>query len=87
MLYALANCPINVLTSAGFRKLLARVGEAAGMTFPVHPAHAAPYSRLQAGEPRCRYALAQHYLGHKNIQHTVRYSKLAADRFKDFWRD
>ena len=29
----------------------------------------------------------QHYLGHKNIQHTVRYTEMAADRFKDFWRD
>jgi type 1 fimbriae regulatory protein FimB/type 1 fimbriae regulatory protein FimE len=28
----------------------------------------------------------QHYLGHKNIQHTVRYTELAVDRFKDFWR-
>ena len=29
----------------------------------------------------------QHYLGHKNIQHTVRYTELAPDRFKDFWRN
>jgi site-specific recombinase XerD len=29
----------------------------------------------------------QHYLGHKNIQHTCRYTELAADRFKAFWRD
>ena len=29
----------------------------------------------------------QHYLGHKNIQHTVRYTEMALDRFKDFWRD
>jgi len=29
----------------------------------------------------------QHYLGHKNIQHTVRYTEMAPDRFKDFWRD
>jgi hypothetical protein len=28
----------------------------------------------------------RHYLGHKNIQHTVRYPKLAPDRFHDFWR-
>jgi type 1 fimbriae regulatory protein FimB/type 1 fimbriae regulatory protein FimE len=28
----------------------------------------------------------QHYLGHKNIQHTVRYTELAVDQFKDFWR-
>jgi hypothetical protein len=26
-------------------------------------------------------------LGHKNIQHTVRYTELSPTRFKDFWRD
>jgi site-specific recombinase XerD len=44
----------------------------------------------------CGFALAnqgrdtralQAYLGHRNIQHTVRYTGLAPDRFKDFWRD
>ena len=25
-------------------------------------------------------------VGHKNIQHTVRYTELSPDRFKDFWR-
>jgi site-specific recombinase XerD len=44
----------------------------------------------------CGYELAnrgvdtralQGYLGHRNIQHTVRYTKLAPGRFKDFWRD
>jgi len=29
----------------------------------------------------------QHYLRHKSIQHTVRYTDMAPDRFKDFWRD
>ena len=28
----------------------------------------------------------QAYLGHKNIQHTVRYTELSPLRFKDFWR-
>jgi site-specific recombinase XerD len=28
----------------------------------------------------------QAYLGHRNIQHTVRYTELAPDRFNDFWR-
>jgi len=28
----------------------------------------------------------QAYLGHKNIRHTVHYTELAPDRFKDFWR-
>ena len=44
----------------------------------------------------CGYKLAndgqdtravQHYLGHKNIQHTVRYTELSPDRFKSFWDD
>jgi type 1 fimbriae regulatory protein FimB/type 1 fimbriae regulatory protein FimE len=44
----------------------------------------------------CGFALAnqgrdtralQAYLGHGNIQHTVRYTELAPDRFKDLWRD
>jgi site-specific recombinase XerD len=29
----------------------------------------------------------QVYLGHKNIQHTVRYTDLAAGRFKGFSKD
>ena len=29
----------------------------------------------------------QAYLGHKSIQHTVRYTELAPTRFKGFWRD
>jgi hypothetical protein len=28
----------------------------------------------------------QAYLGHRNIQHTVRYTELAPTGFKDFWR-
>jgi type 1 fimbriae regulatory protein FimE len=44
----------------------------------------------------CGYKLAndghdtralQHYLGHKNIQHTVCYTELSPDRFRNFWRD
>ena len=29
----------------------------------------------------------QPYLGHKNIQHTVRYTQLSSQRFDDFWKD
>ncbi len=44
----------------------------------------------------CGFALAnkghdtralQAYLGHKNIQHSVRYTELSPERFKDFWRE
>ena len=29
----------------------------------------------------------QHYLGHRNIMHTVRYTELRSDRFDGFWKD
>jgi type 1 fimbriae regulatory protein FimE len=29
----------------------------------------------------------QQYLGHRSIQHTVRYTELAADRFTGLWPD
>jgi hypothetical protein len=29
----------------------------------------------------------QQYLGHRNIQHTVRYIELTPQRFQDFWND
>jgi type 1 fimbriae regulatory protein FimB/type 1 fimbriae regulatory protein FimE len=29
----------------------------------------------------------QHYPGHKNIQHAVRYTELSPDRFRNFWKD
>jgi site-specific recombinase XerD len=44
----------------------------------------------------CGFALAnrghdtralQAYLGHRNIQHTVRYTELSPTRFKNFWRE
>jgi hypothetical protein len=31
--------------------------------------------------------MIQLFLGHKNIQHTVKYAELAAERLKDFGRD
>ena len=29
----------------------------------------------------------QHYMGHKNIMHTVRNTEMAPDRFNKFWKD
>jgi len=29
----------------------------------------------------------QHFLGHRNIMHTVRYTELRSDRFGGFWKD
>jgi site-specific recombinase XerD len=74
------------MSTLGFHHLIARLGTAAKMPFGVHP-HVLRYAcgfKL-ANEGHDTRAL-QHYLGHKNIQHTVRYTELRADRFKDFWR-
>ena len=75
------------MSPAGFRKMLARTGEAGAFPFPVHPhmlRHACGYKLANDGQDT---RALQHYLGHKNIQHTVRYTELAADRFKSFWED
>jgi type 1 fimbriae regulatory protein FimB/type 1 fimbriae regulatory protein FimE len=29
----------------------------------------------------------QHFVGHRNIMHTVKYTELRADRFNGFWKD
>jgi len=34
-----------------------------------------------------RFDVVEHYLGHKNIMHTVRYTELSPERFRDFWED
>ena len=34
-----------------------------------------------------RHDPTKHYLGHRSIASTARYTALAPDRFKDFWKD
>jgi integrase len=74
-------------TTAGFARMLERAGEAAGFEFKAHPhmlRHACGFALANKGHDT---RALQAYLGHRNIQHTVRYTELAPDRFKDFWRD
>jgi type 1 fimbriae regulatory protein FimE len=69
------------------RKLVARAGEKAGLDFPVHPhmvRHGCGYKLANEGHDT---RAIQHYMGRKNIQHTVRYTELAPDRFNGFWKD
>ena len=73
-------------TTDGFAKMVARAGEAAGLKFKAHPhmlRHACGFALANKGHDT---RALQAYLGHKNIQHTVRYTELSPDRFKDFWR-
>ena len=71
----------------GFNWLVKRAGQKAGLPFQAHAhmlRHSAGYKR--AGDGHDMRAI-QDYLGHTNVQNTVRYTQLAPGRFRDFWRD
>ena len=74
-------------STAGFGRMIERLAAVADLEIKAH-AHMLRHA--------CGFALAnrghdtralQAYLGHKNIQHTVRYTEMAPDRFKNFWKD
>jgi integrase len=74
-------------TTAGFARMIERAAGSAGLDIKAHP-HMLRHA--------CGYALAnkgydtrglQAYLGHRYIQHTVRYTELSSDRFKGWWKD
>ena len=74
------------MTAKSFHTLIARLGERARLAFPIHPhmlRHACGYKLANDGHDT---RALQAWLGHRNIQHTVRYTELAPDRFRDFWR-
>jgi len=74
------------MTPKSFGNAFARLGERAGMSFLIHPhmlRHGCGYALANAGHDT---RALQAWLGHKNIQHTVRYTEMAPDRFRDFWR-
>ncbi len=75
------------LSVAGYQRMVARAGEAAGFGFLVHShmlRHSCGYKLANDGQDT---RAIQHYLGHRSIASTVRYTALAPDRFKGFWKD
>jgi integrase len=71
----------------GFSRMVERAAEMAKLGIKAH-AHMLRHA--------CGFKLAndgvdtrslQDYLGHRNIQNTTRYTALAPNRFKNFWRD
>ena len=74
-------------TNRGFQAMVERAGEGAGFEMKIHPhmlRHACGYKLANEGIDT---RTIQGYLGHKSIQHTVRYTELAPTRFKGLWRD
>jgi type 1 fimbriae regulatory protein FimE len=75
------------MSASNVRKLVSRSGIAAKLPFPIHPhmlRHACGYKLANEGHDT---RSLQHYMGHKNIAHTVRYTEIAPGRFKGFWKD
>ena len=73
------------LTRSTVSKLIARAGKNAGFAFPVHPhmlRHGTGYYLANKGIPT---RTIQAYLGHKSIQHTVRYTELSPVAFRNLW--
>jgi type 1 fimbriae regulatory protein FimB/type 1 fimbriae regulatory protein FimE len=73
-------------TTAGFARMVERAGAGAKLRFKAHPhmlRHACGFALAAKGHDT---RALQAYLGHKNIQHTVRYTELSPTRFKTFWR-
>jgi type 1 fimbriae regulatory protein FimB/type 1 fimbriae regulatory protein FimE len=74
-------------TTAGFARMIERAGVEAKFGFKPHPhmlRHACGYALANRGHDT---RALQAYLGHRNIQHTVRYTELSPTRFKNFWRE
>lgn len=75
------------LTTRTVYHLIAEAGRTAGCPFPVHPhmlRHACGFYLANKGVDT---RALQQYLGHRNIQPTVRYTALTPQRFQNFWED
>jgi type 1 fimbriae regulatory protein FimB/type 1 fimbriae regulatory protein FimE len=75
------------LTAPGFSRIVERAAAAAEFGIKAHAhmlRHACGYKLANDGHDT---RSLQAYLGHRNIKNTTRYTALAPDRFKMFWRD
>ena len=74
-----------LFTTAGLARMIQRAAATAALELKAHPhmlRHACGFALANKGHDT---RALQAYLGHKNIQHTVRYTELSPTRFKDFW--
>jgi site-specific recombinase XerD len=73
------------LTRYAFWRIVSEAGKRAGLPMEAYAhqlRHGCGYYLANKG---CDLRLIQDYLGHKQIQNTVRYTALNADRFKGLW--
>jgi type 1 fimbriae regulatory protein FimB/type 1 fimbriae regulatory protein FimE len=75
------------LSAPGFSRMMERAAVSAKFGIKAHAhmlRHACGYKLANDGHDT---RALQAYLGHRNIQNTTRYTALAQDRFKGFWKD
>ena len=76
----------GMMTRQAINYLVNQIGKKAILDFKVTPhsiRHSTGYYLANKGYDT---RLIQDYLGHKNIAHTVRYTRTAASRFEGLWR-
>jgi site-specific recombinase XerD len=74
------------MTTNGFGKMLRRAAESIGMV-DVHPhllRHGCGFKLVNDGVDTRTLAA---YLGHRQMQNTMRYTRMSAKRFDGFWKD
>jgi type 1 fimbriae regulatory protein FimB/type 1 fimbriae regulatory protein FimE len=92
--WSAAGVPVPLCSERGtpftpdaINRLVKRLGDGDKLFgFPIHfhmLRHSCGFALANAGHDT---RAIQDYLGHKAIQHTVRYTELAPTKFKDFWR-
>jgi site-specific recombinase XerD len=74
------------MTRQAVNYLVGKIGKRAGLPFPVHPHMLRHSTGYYLANRNYDTRLIQDYLGHKNIAHTVRYTRTAAVRFEGLWR-
>jgi site-specific recombinase XerD len=75
-----------MLTRQAINYLVKQISKRAKFIFKVNPhmlRHSTGFYLANKGNDT---RLIQDYLGHKNITHTVRYTRTAAHRFEGLWR-
>jgi type 1 fimbriae regulatory protein FimE len=75
------------LSEKSVQRIVAGAGTEARLSYPLHAQmlrHGCGHALASAGH---RMVAIQHYLGHRNIRHTLRYMELPSHPFRDFWKD
>jgi type 1 fimbriae regulatory protein FimB len=74
------------MTRQAVNYLVAQSGKRAKLRFHVHPHMLRHSTGYYLANRNYDTRLVQDYLGHRNIAHTVRYTRTAAVRFEGLWR-